>query len=211
MAVSVGVCVAVSDSYAAHLSGWAVSVKALDPAPDQVVIAAQSRPTVELPPGWEWRPLRVSDEPSFGELWDQAIGAVDTDWVAWIGVDDRYRPGALAGIDESPADVVAFGFAYTTGQTWLPNPTRENVLACAANQVPCGSPLRRALWEPGFGNAFGPFGDWATWVGLALAGAEFTTTGRIDVDYYYDDHVPPPLEDYPRKLREWVEATCTRP
>lgn len=210
--MSVGVCVAVSDRYAHYLPGWASAVGALDPAPDQVLIVSESRPRADLLPAWEWRRLVVDAEPTFGGLWDQAIEPVGTDWVAWIGVDDRYRPGALTGLDETDADVVGFGFAYTTGQTWMPQPTRGNVLACNSNQVPCGSPLRRSLWEPGWGAPFGLFGDWATWVGMALAGAEFTATGRVDVDYYYDDHIAPPLGDTPERLRRWVEDSCsTRP
>ena len=51
-----------------------------------------------------------------------------TDWVVWIGADDRFRPTALDGIERDDADVVALGFQYDTGQTWMPHPTRERVL-----------------------------------------------------------------------------------
>lgn len=203
--MTIGICVAASDAYAHHLPGWAESVRALTTQPDEIVIAAQSLPDIDLP-AWTYVPLSV--EPlNFAHLWNQAIAACRTDWVAWIGADDRFRPHALDGIERDDADVVSFGLQYDTGQQWIAYPSNAAVRSLDSNKVPCGSPFRRSLWEKmPIPELFGPLADWGFWVGLAHINARFTTTSRIDVDYAYAGHVNPPMEPTRTLMRDWVQS-----
>ena len=203
--MTISVVVACSDAYAHHLPAWAASVAALTRQPDEVIVAAESFPVLDLPT-WTYVPLDMA-EVSFGALWNQAIRAASCEWVAWIGADDTYRAHALDGIERDDADVVAFGFQYDTGQAWLPQPTNAGVRAVDSNHVPCGSPFRRSLWDSmPIPAQFGPLADWGFWTGLAFVGARFATTGRIDVDYAFAGHVNPPLEPTRTQMRDWVQS-----
>lgn len=203
--MTIAVVVAASDAYAHHLPAWAESVRNLNTPPDEIVVAAESLPDLDLP-SWTYVPLDLSTL-SFARLWNPAIAAASTDWVAWCGVDDTYRPHALDGIERDDADVVAFGLQYDTGQQWLPTVTNADVRRVDANQVPCGSPFRRDLWRRmPIPDQFGPLGDWGFWVGLAFIGARFASTGRIDVDYAYAGHVNPPIEPTRTHMRDWAQS-----
>ena len=142
--MTIGVVTVASDLYAHHLPGWAASVAALTTQPDQIVIGAQSVP-VGLPLGtYTYAPL--PGEFDFADWYNRVAEACDTDWICWIGSDDRYRPHALDDIERDDADVVAFGLQYDTGQVWLPGAvTAHDVLSLRANLIPCGSPIRRSM------------------------------------------------------------------
>jgi hypothetical protein len=203
--VSIAVVVAASDAYAHHLPAWAESVKALTTQPDEIIVAAESLPFLDLPT-WTYVPLDMSTV-NFASIWNQAIAPARSDWVAWIGADDTYRPHALDDIEREDADVVAFGFQYDTGQQWLPQPTNASVRAVDSNHVTCGSPFRRSLWEKmPIPAQFGPLADWGFWTGLAFIGARFAATGRIDVDYAFAGHVNPPIEPTRTYMRDWVQS-----
>lgn len=203
--MSIGVCVVASRTYVDHLPDWAESVNALTTSPDQILVLTED-PVPAWFRDWSWKRLDARDV-SFAALWGQALGAMQTDWVVWIGADDRFRPTALDGLERDDADVVALGFQYDTGQTWIPHPTREQVLEVAANEVTCGSAYRRSLYDPEYMNTrFGGLADWAFWVGLAARGARFAGTGRIDVDYAYAGHVNPAAEPTRTRIHEWSQT-----
>lgn len=202
--MTLGVVVAASDQYASWLPRWAASVAALSTKPDLVVVAAESDPG---PLGIDYDLVIVTPPFSFARYYNAAIEACDTEWVAWVGVDDTYRPTALDGIERDDADVVALGFQYDTGQTWLPGPTRESVLRMDGNEVTCGSPFRRSLWQAApLREDFGPLADWGFYAGLAAHGARFAATGRIDVDYTYAGHSAPPNEPTRTHILDWLQS-----
>lgn len=202
--MSLGVVVAASDQYASWLPRWAASVADLTTKPDGVVIVAESDPG---PLGIDYDLVIVTPPFDFATYYNAAVKACDTDWVSWVGVDDTYRPTALDGIERDDADVVALGFQYDTGQTWIPNPSRESVLRLDANQVTCGSPFRRSLWKSApLRSDFGPLADWGFYAGLAALGARFASTGRIDVDYTYLGHSAPPDEPTRTHIRDWLQS-----
>jgi hypothetical protein len=130
---------------------------------------------------------------AFSDMMNLAFENCQTDWVSWVGIDDRYRPHALDKIDTCVADVLALGFQYDTGQIWTPaNVTNEQVLSLHANMITCGSPVRRWLWERNsFDQRIAPFDDWCFWVGTAVSGATYDCTLNIDVDYAYAGHTVP--------------------
>jgi len=130
---------------------------------------------------------------AFSDMMNLAFEHCQTEWISWVGIDDRYRPHALDKIDSCAADVLALGFEYDTGQIWTPaNVTREQVLGMHANMIPCGSPVRRWLWERNtFDQRIAPFDDWCFWIGTAVTGASYECTLDIDVDYAYAGHTVP--------------------
>lgn len=200
--MSVGIITTVH-TYTHFLPGWCESIAALTTQPDAVVIAATNPTDVAPLLTIDATVVQAGSAFSFGGYLNTATAACPTDWVAWIGVDDRYRPHALDDVDRDDADVVAFGMQYEQGGTWMPNVTHIDM---AANYVPCGSPFRRALWERlPFQPHLAPFEDWALWAGFAHLGARFTTTGRIDFDYaQHADQIVPPMEPTRTRIAEWL-------
>jgi len=133
------------------------------------------------------------DDFAYSDMLNLGFEYCDTDWISWIGIDDRYRPHALDKLDECKADVLALGFEYDTGQIWTPaNVTGEQILSLQANMIPCGSPVRRDLWnQHPFDQRISPYEDWCFWIGTAVAGATYECTLSIDVDYAYAGHFVP--------------------
>jgi hypothetical protein len=193
--VSIGVVVCAGTGYLDHLPGWWESVQGLTTAPDMVVIVTDdvAAATATVPAGVSCTIVAGSVPFVFADWLNAGFAACDTDWVVWCGVDDRYYPHALDGIDGADADVVAYGFRYSTGQVWPAQAftgTAED--AVARNPVPCGSPVRRWLWQAHPFQAFPPYRiggeDWLFWVQAAECGARFAATGREDVLYDYGPH-----------------------
>jgi hypothetical protein len=196
--------IAVCWTYDDYIPAWAESIKNLTTQPDKVILVCKTAP--------EQLPIDVTvivcDEPfTFGGWLNLAVAACDTDWIVWVGMDDTYRPCALDGIADSEADVMAYGMALSTGGTRMPAATNAAVLQVAGNEVPCGSPFRRRLWERvPFQPQLGPYEDWALWVGFAHIGAVFENTGRIDFDYRWHDDTPTALEPLRSRIIEWVRG-----
>lgn len=202
--------VTVCHSYFDFLPGWARSVAALDTEPDEIVIVTSDIERAVTAAGDVLPRLTVvrRDGPmQFGEWFNDAVSACSSEWVAWIGCDDRYRPHALDGIERDDADVVAFGMAYDAG-TWMPSPSAASILTLSGNEVPCGSPFRRSLWERSpFTPHLTPYEDWALWAGFARDGARFTATGRIDFDYRHHAGTPTEAEPTRTRIRQWLESS----
>lgn len=194
MAISptVGV-VAICHGYPELIPGWLDSVRALTRKPDEIVLVLwDGIDTNEL----DLDGIKVvlwSGDFAFSDMMNVAFENCHTDWVSWVGIDDRYRPYALDKLDTCQADVLALGFQYDTGQIWTPaNITGEQITSLHANMIPCGSPVRRWLWERNpFDQKIAPFDDWCFWVGTAVNGATYDCTLDIDVDYAYAGHWVP--------------------
>ena len=185
--------VSVCHGYPEKIPRWLDSVRALNRKPDQVVLVLwdgidKSQIDLDGVTVVDW-----SGNFAFSDMMNLAFENCHTDWVSWIGVDDLYRPHALDKIDSCQADVLALGFQYDTGQIWTPaNVTGEQILSLQANMIPCGSPVRRWVWEKQpFEQRIAPFDDWCFWVGTAINGATYDCTLNIDVDYEYAGHWVP--------------------
>lgn len=189
---TVGV-VSICHGYPQDIPGWIESVRSLNRKPDKIVLVLNieiDKSDFDLDGitvvGW-------FGDFAFSDMMNLAFENCNTDWVSWIGIDDRYRPHALDKIDTCVADVLALGFQYDTGQIWTPaNVTNEQVKSLHANMITCGSPVRRWLWERNsFDQRIAPFDDWCFWVGTAVSGATYDCTLNIDVDYAYAGHTVP--------------------
>jgi hypothetical protein len=208
---SIGV-VTTCHTYYQFLDRWCAGVRGLQTKPDQVVIAATDAVEViknvegKLP---EYKVVECDEPFTLGGYLNAAVAACETDWVCWIGVDDRYRPQALNGIRFMDADVVGLGMQWPDGRVWMPQQrSADEVLAVTENLFPCGSAFRRELWEilP-FQPELGPFEDWALWVGFAALGAKFMASGRVDFDYsQHADQIQPPLEPTRGYIAEWARG-----
>jgi hypothetical protein len=185
--------VSICHGYPQDIPGFIESVRSLNRKPDKVVLVLFheiDRTDLDLDG------ITVIDwhgDFAFSDMMNLAFENCQTDWVSWVGIDDRYRSHALDKIDTCAADVLALGFQYDTGQIWTPaNVTNEQVQSLHANMITCGSPVRRWLWERNpFDQTIAPFDDWCFWVGTAVSGATYDCTLNIDVDYAYAGHTVP--------------------
>ena len=144
-------------SYEEYLPGWCKSIRALERQPDKVVVAAHNAENVvsimasELPQAIV---VPVEEEFTLAHYLNKAVEVCDTDWVGWIGADDRYRPTAFNGIDECKSDIISFGMKYSdNGREWHYGNDLHNCFFY--NPVPCGSPFvggygRRFHFKPSY-------------------------------------------------------------
>lgn len=192
MAVSLGV-VSICHSYPEKIDGWLTSVRALNRKPDEIVLVLWNGIDLDSLDLQGVKVVLWDGDFAYSDMMNLAFENCQTDWVSWIGIDDRYKPHALDKIDTCQADVLALGFQYDTGQIWTPTKTHaEEILALHANMIPCGSPVRKWLWErQPFEQRIAPFDDWCFWVGTAVSGATYDATLNIDVDYEYAGHWVP--------------------
>lgn len=197
-------------TYEAFLPGWVESVEGLVRQPDEVVIACTNPDTVseaisDTPINVRLVPMQ---EPfSLAKYVNAAVSATDSEFVAWIGADDRYLPHALS-VDYG-ADVIGFGMQWQYGGAWIPSvESREKILEVSGNPVPCGSLFRRSLWEAiPFQESLSPFEDWGFWVGCAWQGARFSVTGRVDYNYgQHPSQIQPPTEPTRSIIFDWVQS-----
>ncbi len=183
----------VCHGYPEEISGFVDSVKALNRQPDRKVLVlfdGIDRSNLDLA---DFTVIDWSGDFIYSEMMNLAFEHCKTDWVSWIGIDDRYRPNALDQLDTCDADVLALGFQYSTGQIWKPEKvTDEDILQLEENMIPCGSPVKRWLWEKiPFDQTTNPIEDWCFFVGTALSKATYDNTQNIDVDYDYEGHWAP--------------------
>lgn len=196
--------IACSQQYEHHLSGFLASVETLNRKPDEIVLV-----TDNVTPTFDCTLVRMNEPWNLATWYNKGFKAASGDWVVWTGSDDRFKPHALDGLDDCGAEVFMFGMDYSTGQKWTPgHVTAQDILKVSSNLVPCGSPVRRHLWEniPFIPDLY-PFDDWGFWVGCAYQGATFTPTQRLDIDYTHGpDHLNPPLEPTRSKIVEWLRS-----
>lgn len=204
--------VAACHTYTHFLDQWAAGIRGLHTKPDRIVIAATDADAVttaldgKLP---HFTVVQAQEPFGLGKYLNTAVNACRTEWIAWVGVDDRYRPHALDGIKFMDADVVGFGMKYASRREWIPQAVAaDQVLTVSENLIPCGSPFRRKYWAARpFQPHLAPFEDWALWVGFAALGARFTTTGRIDFDYnQHEAQIVPPMEPTRTRIAEWAKG-----
>jgi hypothetical protein len=171
-------------SYYDFLPGWCESVQALHRQPDKIVIAAHdAQQTAKIiKPFLDATVIQVDEDFNWAHYLNKAVEACETEWITWIGVDDRYRPNALDGITEAEADLVAFGMKYeSNGREWHYGGNIQDWPHY--NPIPPGSPFRRWLWEKIPFQSQLTWPDWGFWASSHFLGATVKSTGRVDYDY----------------------------
>jgi len=201
----VGIC----HGYPEKINGWIESVHKLNRQPDEIVLVLWDEIVLTDLDLDGIKVVPWSGDFAYSDMMNLAVENCDTDWIAWIGVDDRYRPHALDKIDNCAADVLALGFHYDTGQIWSPaKTTAEEILSMRANMIPCGSPFRKWLWEKiPFDQSIAPFDDWVFWLGTALSNATYDSTLDLDVDYEYAGHWVPNDSEARATISDWLAKT----
>ena len=203
MAVTVGMVICCSSLYWDFLPAHMESVKGLNRQPDQITIVTDHTEQLD-----NYNVVRKDLPWNLGDWYNAGIAATETDWIVWSGVDDKYRPTALDGIDTCTADVLGFGLRYSGGMNWIPgNPEPARILQLETNLITCGSPFRRKLWEGiPFEPSLAPVEDWGFWVGCARQDARVVSTGEIDIDYSHGpDSLIPDLNISRERIRSWLE------
>jgi hypothetical protein len=203
----VGIC----HGYPEKINGWIESIQQLNRKPDEVVLVLWDEIILDDLNLDGIKVIAWSGDFEFSEMFNLGIANCNTDWIAWIGIDDRYRSHALDKIDSSTADVLALGFQYDTGQLWTPSKTTaDEILSMRANMIPCGSPFRKWLWEKiPLDETVAPWSDWIFWLGTALSGATYDATLDIDVDYEYEGHFVPNDGQARVVIADWLAKTLT--
>jgi len=196
-------------SYYDFLPGWCESIVGLHRQPDKVIIAAHdAQKTLDIAQQTldNVSAVQVDEDFSFALYLNKAIEQCHTDWIVWIGVDDRYRPYALTPIDTASSDIIAFGMKYGDGREWIYN--GDFHLCYHHNPVTCGSPFRRWIWEAiPFQPQVAPFEDWAFWGSAYKLGATIQGTGRFDFDYAcHPSQIEPPFAPNAAKVRAWMDS-----
>lgn len=207
--MTVGVIVPVG-TYEDFLPGWVASVEALERKPDRIVVCAMNPVKARdyLDTDLDVEVIKGPGEWHFGNYLNHAVTHCDTDWITWIGADDRYLPHALNYLDDADFDVVMFGMR-SNDLVWCGGEFRN---AMFYNPVPCGSPFRRWIWEKiPFQSSLTPFEDWGFWVGAQHLGARAAKTNQVDFLYathYRQVSYDVNAAEHAYRIRQWA-ATLT--
>lgn len=196
------VTVAYGEPYQRFIPAWAQSVASLTVQPDHAVIICDSisaehldilertldstRTTVML--------TKTTPEYHPQILVNEAIAALETDWVCKMDIDDRFLPHALDKVPDCTSDVLMFGIMLTQWDSegnevnrrpvfMLPQHVDAKQIAVSPhNLVFSGSPFRHHVWQAApFRDMI--YEDWAFWIEAAKNGFTFTQTGSIDYEY----------------------------
>lgn len=188
MAVTIGVVASVyGQPYYKFVLPWSGRVASLNRLPDQVTIAHDGIPVKYrdavaeiLPVEWVESHVPFTVHPQVNV--NTAIAETFTNWVVKVDIDDLLFPHAFDGVEDSPADVMNFG--YRVGGTDCPSRvvSAEEVLEKRSNLIGSCSPFRKWLWEL---NPFEDrcYDDWCFWIKAARNRAVFSATRRTDYEY----------------------------
>jgi hypothetical protein len=159
-------------SHDCFFGDWLASVKALEPAPREVLVATESYR--HLTDGVTEIFRRRNDGSEYPQPFylNAALEQVQTKWVWQLDIDDVAFPDALADIDERVADVVQMGYERSDGLVHLPK--RWGPI----NQYVAGSLIRTDAIRHIGGFRDVEHQDSDLWERLIYAGAVFASADR---------------------------------
>lgn len=171
--------------YARFVTRWWAAVGAMVPAPAEVVVVHTYPEPLGIiaaaPPGIAVKSVPIKPTRP-NEFANAGIEAASHPWVSVIGVDDFYRPDALAGLAEADAcgaDIMVWDQeelgSHVWGCYWCPATLRQ------ANTLAGSCPVRRILWARVGGFPDLGWSDWAFWLKAAAVGAKAWHCGRVGV------------------------------
>jgi hypothetical protein len=178
--MSVAVVSAVWGDYLRFLPGWVEMVGLLSPQPDQVVIATVPKHAAEVRRMSGATVVVQDGNPPAGDFmvpWmiNQAVKAVTADWLALLGMDDRFLPHAIASLNDVDADIVSIS-AMTTNGTFIQARTEQHLRVVADDMILGPSYIRTKLFREMGGYRTEWFlSDWMLWVDAYLAGGRIVT------------------------------------
>lgn len=177
----------IGNPYAQFVDRWWRGVLRMNPRPAEVIVAH----TLPEPLGLLEYPVSgiavrsvvvsVSDAAS---VYNAGVEAASQPWISTIGVDDTYRPDALALLqdaDAAGADIMLWDHYELGSHVW--NCFWDPKTLKTANTVQGSSPFRRELWRRVGGFPRIGWFDWGFWLRCAKAGAKAFATHRVGVDF----------------------------
>lgn len=189
MSVTVITCVYGRSGFGRFITRWAEAVRALNPAPDQVIIAADEMYLVPFLPDADVLKSRCRWRHPQAYYLHQAVALADTDWVWQVDIDDVAMPDALAGLDQVESDVWQMGFQRSDGELYVPpDLSNDEYLASETNPYVGASAFRVEAYRDVGGLRDVAYQDWCLWRSLAASGASFATSGRVHFRYVRHEH-----------------------
>lgn len=165
------------DAFRHLVPRWWASVAAMNPLPDQIVVACHdpdySGVACVPQPLQSRTSIVMADVQHLNQLYDVAIRECRTTWVAWSGLDDVMLPDAFADVpaaDAVGASVIVGSIQLLSGGFWR-GQWKPNEIG-RWNTLPACSPHTKKLWSDvgGYpGDIY--FADWAFWMKAAKHGA----------------------------------------
>jgi glycosyltransferase involved in cell wall biosynthesis len=183
LSVSVVSCI-YGDRYDGFVDEWAAAIAALDPQPDEVIVASDRDREISgarvVVSACEWT------HPQAWHLKD-AIDYAGGDWAWIVDIDDLAFPDALEGIEQVDASVWQMGFLRSDGEVYTPPQlTAKQFLRQRKCVFTAGSAIRLTeFWRCG-GLSDVALQDWALWRRMARHDSTFKASGRVQ--YLYRRH-----------------------
>jgi hypothetical protein len=176
MTVTVVSCV-YGEHYRRFVPRWAAALAALDPAPDAVIVAADSQLDITgtrvIASYCHWRYPQAL-------YLQQAIMAATTDWVWIVDIDDVAFPDGLQGLHDVLGDVWAVGYERSDGEVFIPGAAYDLDAACP---FAAGSMVRTDIFREVGGFSDVALQDWSLWRKLYRHGAAFSLSDRAHYCY----------------------------
>ena len=172
-----------AEHYGVFIPRYWEAIKKLNRQPDQIVILYHESNLTGLP---ESVPVEYvsrvklieTDKQHGAETQNLTIGAADTDWVAFCGLDDQVFPEAydeLAHIGK--AEILVGNVRQSDGRDFIGVWDRE--LMKRQNTLTALSPYRKALWERVGGMPDIRWNDWGFWIKCHMAGVEVAKSNNF--------------------------------
>lgn len=192
----------VGNPYSAHVDKWWAAVMRMDPAPAEVIVAHTDPEPLGLlakaPPTIPTRGVVVATDAPMKDCGNVGIAAASSRWASITGVDDEYRPHALADLqaaDDAGADILLWhheDFSDTVQRHhWDPISLRTN------NTVHGSCAFRVDMWQRVGGFPAVGWSDWAFWLLCVKAEARVYRSDQIGV-----------LWDPGRSRDTWTNQAC---
>lgn len=165
-----------AERYGVFIPRYWEAMKRLNRQPDQIVILYHDSNLTgfpeSVPAEYVSRVKLVQTDKQHGtETVNLNIGAADTDWVAFCGLDDQVFPEAYDELAHvGSAEILVGNVRMSNGSDFIGVWNPE--LLKTRNTLTALSPYRKALWERVGGWPAIRWSDWGFWIKCAMAGVE---------------------------------------
>jgi hypothetical protein len=165
-----------AERYGVFIPRYWEAVKRLNRQPDQIVILYHesnlTRFPESVPAEYLSRVKLVETKKEHNaETVNMMIGAADTDWVAFCGLDDQVFPEAYDELaDVGSAEILVGNVKMSNGSDFIG--VWDIELMKKRNPLTALSPYRKNLWERVGGCPNIRWSDWGFWIKCAMAGVE---------------------------------------
>lgn len=187
---SIGLPLAIwGEGYSQFLSRWWDGVRSLERQPDEVAIVtdAQNLPEVLKHIGHvKTRIILDRTSTTYAGFWNKAVNALESDWLGFCNVDDKFFPEALNDIDQADKEgcnLITDVIQDLDGGKL--HKSRWNGKAVGTAWTMVGAePMKRELFLKAGGFPEGQrFADWALAIKMYFAGVKAYDTNTVRILY----------------------------